>query len=37
MKEEIIIIEKLEADDMKSVVGGNVGTAHMSWLTDQLA
>jgi hypothetical protein len=36
MKEEIII-EKLEADDMKSVVGGNVGTAEMSWLTDQIA
>jgi hypothetical protein len=37
MNEETIIIEKLADDEMKSVVGGNVGTAEMSWLTDVLA
>jgi hypothetical protein len=36
MNEETVTIEKLDADDMESVVGG-VATAEMSWLTDQLA
>ena len=36
MKDEIII-EKLDADAMASVAGGDVGTAEMSWLTDIIA